>query len=410
MPQQNPAHLQSSTSAKGEIQMRSTALFLIFLIVPSLVFAADEPPHCTGPLDVIKFKSSSFEVVGDIVSESEDSVVVIPKNGGRIELRRALIGEILYDEQDPPEISTDKVVDEFTHCILRLVESKKPFRVVKTTPETVYVNLGLKDGARPGVELSMYREGEEIIDPETGHTLGREKAFIGIIQIVGVEEGFSTALPVDATAAAFQQGDAGVFLRESPVLAVAGITTLDGKDSPYGALLAEEIISKLKQSSDIKVVERNQLGQVLRELAIQNAILGGAALSDRSMGAENKLIPIELTGSRYNDSPDIALEGMIEKMQMIKGADALIVGTVANVRGRGAVNLRLVDTSTAAVLYSTRKLVRKPEKPIRTAEPKKPVSPDDAASEEVTEQRPASRPTSSKGDLLDRILRAIYQR
>ena len=128
------------------------------------------------------------------------------------------------------------------------------------------------------------------------------------------------------------------------------------------------------------------------------------------MGAEIKLIPIESTGSRYNDSPDIALEGMIEKMRMIEGADALIVGTVANVKGRGAVHLRLVDTSTAAVLYSTRKLVRNPEKPIRMAESGEPVSPDDESSEKVTEQKPASRLASSKGDLLDRILRAIYQR
>jgi hypothetical protein len=64
----------------------------------------------------------------------------------------------------------------------------------------------------------------------------------------------------------------------------------------------------------------------------------------------------------------------------------------------------MVDASTAAVLHSTRRVVRNPEKPIQPAERKKAKksSKKEPESEETTEGR--------KTDALDRILRAIYER
>jgi TolB-like protein len=338
-------------------------------------------------------------------------VTIVPENGGRVTLRREVIGEILYDDREPRQITTKELVDGFTHCVSRLAGREETFRLVKVTPEAIYLNLGSVDGARPGLELNVYREGDEIVDPETGQTLGREKSFVGILQIVGVENDYSKAVPVHTAAGKFQEGDTGVFLRESPVLAVAGITALDGGESPYGSLVAEQIIGKLNQNPELKVVERKQLGQILRELAIQNALSGPGLPAELPSEVQKRQMTLEAPELKEGGPPVVLDEGMAEKLRKLQGADALIVGTVADVNGHGAVNLRLVDTSTAAVLFSTHKMVGNPEKPIQQArQEEEKGSTEPTASEKTTTAEPVSRSTKGGPDLLDRILRAVYQR
>lgn len=389
--------------------MRTFASLVILLAVSTLVFGATERPPCSGHLDVIKFKDSSYEMTGDIVAEHEDSVTIIPANGGRVTLRRDVIGEILYDARQPEQITTKELVDGFTHCVSRLAERAKPFRLVKVTPDLIYVNLGSIEGARQGLELNVYREGDEIVDPKTDQILGREKEFVGILQIVGAESEYAKAVPVDAPIGNFRVGDTGVFLRESPVLAVAGITTLDGEESPYGSLVAEQVIGKLNQNPELKVVERRQLGQILRELAIQNALSGPGLPAELPSQVQKRQMTLEAPALEQGEPIRVLDEGLAEKLRTLQGADAIIVGTVADVDGHGAVNLRVVDTSTAAILFSTHKMVGNPEKPIQRVS-KEEASTEEGASEETASAQPASRSTKGGPDLLDRILRAVYQR
>jgi hypothetical protein len=50
--------------------MRTFVSLLILLAVSTLAFGAAERPPCSGHLDVIKFKDSSFEMTGDVVAEN----------------------------------------------------------------------------------------------------------------------------------------------------------------------------------------------------------------------------------------------------------------------------------------------------------------------------------------------------
>ena len=384
-------------------------LVLLFAVSP-FACAAEESPNLIGPLDVIKYKDSSFEMVGHVVAEDDDSVTIVPKNGGRLDVKRELIDEILYDAEEPPQISTEELVDGFTSHIMELVEKAKSFQLAKVAANAIYLNIGEGRAVRPGLEASVYREGEEIVDPVTGQILGREKDLVGVIQIIGVEEAYSKALPVDTPIADFREGDIGVFLRERPALAVADITTLDGRRSPYGTLLSEEIAAKLNTSPDLIILERAQLGQVIRELAKQNAMLGHVPEGETVAETRERL-----AASGTSQSPTAAVldESMVEKMSMLEGADALLVGTVAAVKGGASVNIRIVHTSTGAVLYSTQNLVREPEKPIRMLSKKKPQKPKKRPEPAVDTATPAEEGNPSgwqKGDALDRILRAIYER
>ncbi len=67
--------------------------------------------------------------------------------------------------------------------------------VVKADPGQIYLNLG-QDSVALGDRLQVLRKGEELIDPETGISLGGSSTVIGEIQVNQVQEKFSIAGPV----------------------------------------------------------------------------------------------------------------------------------------------------------------------------------------------------------------------
>lgn len=72
-------------------------------------------------------------------------------------------------------------------------------RVVMMKDGLVYINAGRESGINIGDKFSIYREGEAVVDPDTGLTLGSEKTKIGTVEIVAVEEKFAKATPVSGT-------------------------------------------------------------------------------------------------------------------------------------------------------------------------------------------------------------------
>lgn len=351
---------------RGVVPMRTLIVSLILILTPSLVFARGEGQRRIGPMDVIKYKGSSYETVGYIIEENEDSITVTPEKGGRIMIRRELIAEIVYGAQEPKWILSDEMVEGFTSQLLKLVEERSSFHVAKVTDQKVYLDTGKGKIDRRGWKANIYREGEEIIDSITGDILGYEKHLVGAVQIIGETENYSEALPVKIEIGTFREGDVGVFLRKKPTLAVADITTVDGKESPYGMMISEAIIGKLSGSKNLTISERKQIGQVLEELAIQHAMLD---------------LPSE--GSTIQEI-DVSDAEMLIKMRALAEADALLVGTVGVAKEestvisrkrwgdddvtktrRATVSIRILHTKTGVVLYGAQYLVSYVQRPIR---------------------------------------------
>lgn len=67
--------------------------------------------------------------------------------------------------------------------------------VVKADPNQIYVNLGA-DSVSVGEILEIREAGEELIDPETGISLGGTETVLGTISVSQVQEKFSIASPV----------------------------------------------------------------------------------------------------------------------------------------------------------------------------------------------------------------------
>src|SRR5436190_12895556 len=55
--------------------------------------------------------------------------------------------------------------------------------VIEVAGTTVTVSVGKRDGAVPGLELSLFREGRELRHPKTGEVLGKTEKALGRLRI-----------------------------------------------------------------------------------------------------------------------------------------------------------------------------------------------------------------------------------
>ncbi len=66
-------------------------------------------------------------------------------------------------------------------------------KLIKATADKVYINAGSEGGVTDGMEFTVFRPGEALIDPDTGMNLGSESTEIGKVKVTSVKEKFSIA-------------------------------------------------------------------------------------------------------------------------------------------------------------------------------------------------------------------------
>ncbi|MDH3276145.1 MAG: hypothetical protein OEM99_16575 [Gammaproteobacteria bacterium] len=87
-------------------------------------------------------------------------------------------------------------VNQAVFELIKEVGTKPPEgSIVKADAAQIYTNLG-KDAVAVGDRLQVLKKGEELIDPETGISLGGSTTSIGEIEVSQVQEKFSIARPV----------------------------------------------------------------------------------------------------------------------------------------------------------------------------------------------------------------------
>ncbi|NNC56676.1 MAG: hypothetical protein HKO12_03905 [Woeseiaceae bacterium] len=84
--------------------------------------------------------------------------------------------------------------------LIKQVGAKPPEgSIVKADAAQIYVNLGA-DSVAVGDRLQVLKKGEELIDPETGISLGGSTTVMGEIEVSQVQDKFSIARPVSLSA------------------------------------------------------------------------------------------------------------------------------------------------------------------------------------------------------------------
>jgi len=90
--------------------------------------------------------------------------------------------------------ATAKAIDKAVIAIiLRMENVPWEGRVIKMAGNEAYINAGSNNGLNVGDSFVVYRPSEELIDPQTGLSLGCELKRIGAVTITEVQEKFSKA-------------------------------------------------------------------------------------------------------------------------------------------------------------------------------------------------------------------------
>ncbi len=95
-------------------------------------------------------------------------------------------------QKTPLGQATRQAIQDAVRFIISRME-KVPFtaRVIKFSGGKVYINAGSRMNIKPGDRFYAYSRGEELIDPETGLSLGAEETLIGTVEVRDVKEKFS---------------------------------------------------------------------------------------------------------------------------------------------------------------------------------------------------------------------------
>ncbi|MGI9261607.1 MAG: hypothetical protein ACR2QR_06215, partial [Woeseiaceae bacterium] len=88
--------------------------------------------------------------------------------------------------------------------------------VVKAENGQVWLNLG-ENSVTVGEQLNVMRKGEELIDPDTGISLGSSDTMLGSIEVIQVQPQFSIARTLSMTGDAMR-GDAVLSQRLPPTI------------------------------------------------------------------------------------------------------------------------------------------------------------------------------------------------
>lgn len=191
--------------------------------------------------------------------------------------------------------------------------------VVEVDGDRVLVDFGTTRGAYEGMELEAYREGEEVMHPLTGQSLGRRDVRLAVVRIVEVKQEFSEAVIVSRQhGAKLSWGDS---VRVSGDRIIVALPVIDGGD-----------------------VREGNVRSITKDLAIALTKTG------RFIVAEEHLIRTSLATERPPTAKrkvDLdALHALAEKLR----AQALILGRLRQLEKRAFLDLQVLSTRTGATL------------------------------------------------------------
>jgi curli biogenesis system outer membrane secretion channel CsgG len=120
--------------------------------------------------------------------------------------------EVKFQSQDPrfTQVSAElldhvqrQLCDTLT---IKVIDGVYPIKVIGWTDGVAFLNRGEGGGLRPGDVLDVYSVGEEMVDPDTGASLGATETKIGALQVTSVEAKFSKAAPFGTAMAQVPKG------------------------------------------------------------------------------------------------------------------------------------------------------------------------------------------------------------
>jgi curli biogenesis system outer membrane secretion channel CsgG len=102
------------------------------------------------------------------------------------------------------EVTEDVIKKAVKEIVSRTRDIAYRGKLIRIDGETIYTNTGERNGVENGDIFSVFSPGEELVDPDTGESLGSDMYKVGSIRLISVQEKFSRAIV--ETGSGFQEG------------------------------------------------------------------------------------------------------------------------------------------------------------------------------------------------------------
>lgn len=320
----------------------------------------------------------STRVIEQKLGYIEGNMRIVDARSGKIMESRKISVQDKVDANASNQRSIALLADAYAEqVVLMLMNKLYPIRVASVSSDgTVYINRGNDGGLFSGEILEAYRPGPPVIDPETGVQLGQEEAQLGQIRLTEVEDARSKGTALAGTILAIgdllkrsqenigrrskgqhfdgapkQSGavlaDHGspepqgklsgerytLVVGELKLRATADKRSLENKDRIKH--LTDDLIFKLAKTNRFKVMERQEIDQVLDEKTFD------ALVSDGSVDSRLR----ELIGADYLIHGELDRFYIITRTSEVPYLDEL--ETTAEAVAEGV--FRVVDVHTGEV-------------------------------------------------------------
>jgi hypothetical protein len=143
-------------------------------------------------------------------------------------------------------------------------------QVIGLEQERVLLDLGAKDKVIPGLELQVYREGEEFKHPYTGQILGKLDRDVGRVRIIEVHPNFSSAEIIQQTeGTVVQQGDRVRVTSARVILALPNVDVTDVTGTNTRSV-TRDLTNALVKTGRFEVLNDQRIRAALQEEKIAN--------------------------------------------------------------------------------------------------------------------------------------------
>jgi hypothetical protein len=170
----------------------------------------------------------------------------------------------------PPGPTTSAPMTALVEQLLDLFP-KVEGEVLEVTGGTLTLGAGVKDGARAGLEVEVYRLGREIKHPRTGQLLGRAEETLGMARVTQVQEAFSTA----ATSGGSQIKPGDRFRVSSGKVNVVLLPLLGSVKDTLVETATQELVERLTATGRFKVT----MGDTINVFLAQQRLSAGDFLA-----------------------------------------------------------------------------------------------------------------------------------
>jgi len=138
-------------------------------------------------------------------------------------------------------------------------------QVIGLEQERVLLDLGAKDQVIPGLELQVYREGQEFKHPYTGQILGKLDRDVGRVRILEVHPNFSAAEIIQQTEGTMvQQGDHVRVTSARVILALPNVDVSDVAGANTRSV-TRDLINALVKTGRFEVMNDQRIRAALQE-------------------------------------------------------------------------------------------------------------------------------------------------